>query len=160
MGYNSPRNPLFFSAKIDNDTGITTTIAAAGTYVVLADASKLEVMVDNSNDLINLDATTGVYTLSSNPAAAGIYELIADIGNFKGANNALVKGAWHKGSNKQSGFFETKMAATALESNGCARVIVSLAAGDTVKFMYDSGTNGDTVVTKRATFVIKKLADA
>lgn len=161
MSKNSAGNSVFIAAKVNDDTGITTTVATAGTPVALKSATLLSSALSDDSGLITLSATNGTFTLDAdNQSVEGKYRLHAQIGNLVGGNAKLVTGKWFiNGTAADHGTAQVKMAASAVECTMVAESFVELERGDVVDFRYDSTSNGDTVVTKRAVLSLTKLGD-
>jgi hypothetical protein len=161
---NAHGDRVFFAAKVADATGITTTIAAAGTFVALKDETLL--VEAGKSDLCpySMDAETGVITVDARHGA-GKVRLTATLSRAKGTNSKQPIGAWHRlrGSTTTAltpniSFLEP---AAALErSHGPAVVFDDAEVGDKYSFRLDSTTNGDTVIVKQASLVIEKVESA
>lgn len=160
-GFNTAGNQVYATATVADGTGVTTTVAAAGTYVTVGTATPLAAGEDDGSGCITYTLASNKFTVATR---CGVGELLltACLNDVVGTNSKTWTGAWHRvrsGSTTQVGpiLRRTEAASALRESHGCVSHIVDAALSDTYDFRYDSQTNADTVVTRHATFSVRKL---
>lgn len=166
---NSAGDHVYASAEVSDGTGITTNIAAAGTYVALKSSTLLKEAQTDGSGCITFDADDGAFAISKR-CGVGELELTACVNDVIGENAALVQGAWHR---TRAGIVDggvvdvttlvgpigakTEPAAAARGNLGCVRTIVDASLEDTYDFRLNSGTNADDVVVRQAHLSVKKI---
>jgi len=164
VGLGSAGKSLSIGARVRDGTGITTTVAAAGTPAVVTSATLFTADQDDTGGAITFSGTTGKFTVATQNGV-GKYLVLASFGSVQGVNAKTVLGiifAVEGGATVAAkGLRATKTEpATAVAGNaGVAMAVVNLSAvGDTVEIRLDSTTNGDTVVTRDLYVQLVKIA--
>lgn len=160
---NTAGDAVYASAQVADGTGVTTTVATAGTYVTVGTATPLAASEDDGSGCITYTLASNKFTIALR-CGVGEIELVACINDAVGTNSKTWTGAWHRvrsGSTSLIGPItrRTEAASALREAHGCVRTIVDAQLGDTYDFRYDSQTNGDTVVTRYANFSARKILD-
>jgi hypothetical protein len=161
-GLNTDGQAVYASAQIADGTGVTTTVAAAGTYVTVGTAAPLAAGEADGSGAITYTLASNKFTIATRQGVGEI-ELEACINDGVGTNSKTWTGAWHKVTSaavtSQVGpiMRRTEAASALRESHGCVKTIVDAALLDTYDFRFDSQTNADTVVTRHAFFRVRKL---
>ena len=154
-------NP-FFQAAVDDATGITTTVATAGTPVALVGA----LFTQRQNNIASSSGSpgflfvpaTGKLTLVG-PLMAGKYRIGFTPSRVTGTNAGVKIFQIAKGGVVQ-GFKSTDTsAATAVDSSmGPALAVLDLVAGDEITVVCDAGTSAHTVITKTGVLECERIA--
>lgn len=158
---NTAGDHVFASAQVADGTGVTTTVAAAGTYVTVATVAPLAASESDGSGCITYTLASNKFTIAK-ACGAGTLKLSACLADVIGTNSKTWTGAWHRvrsGSTSIVGPItrRTEGATAARGAQGCADIYVAASTGDTYDFRYDSQTNADTVVTRYASFSALKL---
>lgn len=158
---NTAGDAVYASAEIADGSGVTTTVAAAGTYVTVGTAAPLAAGEADGSGCITYTLASNKFTIASR-CGVGELELVACINDAVGVNSKTWTGAWHRvrsAVSTQVGPISrrTEAASALRESHGCVRTVVDASLSDTYDFRYDSQTNADTVVTRHASFFVRKL---
>lgn len=163
--YNSGGCPIFATARINDNTGATVTVAAATTPQAILDATLFTETHNYSNGGLTFSGATGKYTVA-NATAFGIYEVEALVGDVIGTNSSVldieivaVEGG-AAAAQKGIGARKTELATAARNSVAPAKAMVTLSAvGDTVEAQLRVGTNGHAGVFRDFRLSLKKIAD-
>lgn len=163
---NSGGDPIFFAAQINDNTGVTVTVAAAATpQAILDSGSMLAAAANLSGGALTYSAATGVLTCA-NQIAFGNYLVEACGGNTIGVNakyHELEIWASEAGAAKAiKGVASRKLEpATAAQSQaGSAIAVVTLSAvGDTIEPRVRVETDGNAVVFRDFLFKVTKIGE-
>lgn len=158
---NSAGQHVFASAVVADPAGVTTTVAATGTYVTVATAAPLAAGETDGSGCITYTLATNRFTIAKR-CGVGEILLSACIDDATGLLSKTWTGGWHRirsaALTQQGPLIRRTEAATAIrESHGCVNLIVDAQLGDTYDFRYDSSANADTVVTRHAYFFAIKI---
>lgn len=158
---NDAGDHVYASAGIADGTGATTTVATAGTYVTVATATPMAAGEADGSGCITYTLASNKFTVAAR-CGVGELRLRACLNDVVGTNSKTWTGAWHRvrsGTTTQVGPIvrRTEAASALREGHGCVEHIVDAQQSDTYDFRFDSQTNGDTVVTRHAHFVVEKL---
>lgn len=148
--------PAVFVAAVNDATGITNTVAAAGTPQELEGALFTQVL-NTLPDALTWTPASGELSVTRKQGA-GKY-LIRFSPSFTIGTNAGVK-IHHIGKNNAVVGVQSRdqEAATAVgTSAGDAVAVVDLDVGDVVTVEQDVGTNGHAITTRRATLTAIKI---
>ena len=144
-------NP-FFQAAVDDATGITTTVATAGTPVALVGA----LFTQRQNNIPSAAGSPGFLFVPATgkltvvgPLMAGKYRIGFTPSRVTGTKGGVVQG-----------FKSTDTsAATAVDSSmGPALAVIDLVAGDEITVVCDAGTSAHTVITKTGVLECERIA--
>lgn len=158
---NDAGDHVYASAVVADTTGVTTTVATAGTYVTVGTAAPLAAGESDGSGCITYTLATNRFTVALR-CGVGELRLRACIADGVGTLSKTWTGAWHRirsGTTTLTGpIMRRTEAATALrESHGCVETIVDANLADTYEFRYDSSANADTVVTRHAFWTVEKV---
>lgn len=154
-------NP-FFQAAVDDATGITTTVATAGTPVALVGA----LFTQRQNNIPSAAGSPGFLFVPATgkltvvgPLMAGRYRVGFTPSRVTGTNAGVKIFQIAKGGVVQ-GFKSTDTsAATAVDSSmGPALAVLDLVAGDEITVVCDAGTSTHTVITKTGVLECERIA--
>ncbi len=159
--YNTDGNAVYASATVSDGTGVVTTVATAGTYVTVGTAAPLAAGEADGSGCITYTLASNKFTIAKR-CGQGELLLMACINDGVGTNSKSWTGAWHRiraSTTTVAGpiMRRTEAASALRESHGCVVTIVDASEDDTYDFRFDSQTNGDTVTTRQATFLVRKL---
>lgn len=159
--YNTDGNAVYASAVVSDGTGVVTTVATAGTYVTVGTAAPLAAGEADGSGCITYTLASNKFTVAKK-CGQGELLLMACINDGVGTNSKTWTGAWHRvrdSTTTQVGPIarRTEAASALRESHGCVAHIVDAEEDDTYDFRFDSQTNGDTVTTRQAFFMVRKL---
>ena len=165
VGQNSASFPASFVSAIRSDTGVTTTVAAAGTALPILGA--LFVQARNTlPEAFLWDPLTGVLTITREQGA-GVYDIEvmgADIqGSNSGAKILRISKTTAAGvvSLVGSQARGTEAAAAVRSSVGPAYAAgVTLAKGDKVSVVADVSVNGNVVISRDLVFKLTKVSNS
>jgi hypothetical protein len=146
-----------FAAQIRDNTGITTTVAAAGTPVAVAGALFLQVKNTLPGAFVFVPAT-GLLTVA-NAMAAGVYDIEFVPGDTQGTNLGAKIFRIARNGVGVGGISRDLEPATAVRSSMAPAVApaVTLAVGDTVSVTADALTNGHVVITRDGTLRLRRV---
>jgi hypothetical protein len=158
---NSAGDHVYASAGVSDGTGTVTTVAAAGTYVTVGTVAPMAAGEADGSGCITYTLASNKFTIAAR-CGVGHVRLRACLNDVVGANSAVVLGAWHRvrsgTTTVASPIARNTYAASAVRGGlGCIERIVDANLSDTYDFRFDSGTNGDTVTTRAATFTVEKV---
>lgn len=158
---NDAGDHVYASAVVADGTGVTTTVATAGTYVTVGTATPLAAGEADGSGCITYTLASNKFTVADR-CGVGELRLRACLNDVVGTNSKTWTGAWHRvrsGSTTQVGPIvrRTEAASALRESHGCVEHIVDAALSDTYDFRFDSQTNGDTLTTRHAQFSVEKI---
>lgn len=158
---NSAGDHVYASVGIRDDTGVVTTVAAAGTYVTVGTAAPLVAGEADGSGCITYTLASNKFTIAKR-CGQGELVLEACLNDLIGTNAKFALGAWHRvraGATVVVGPITRRSEpATAVRgTQGCVRTVVDALESDTYDFRFDAETNGNTVTTRDANFLVMKI---
>jgi len=158
---NSGGDHVYASATVSDGTGVVTTVATAGTYVTAGTAAPLAAGEADGSGCITYTLASNMFTVALR-CGVGELRLRACLNDSVGVNSKTWTGAWHRARSSTVTVASpimrrTEVASALRESHGCVETIVDASLADTYDFRFDSQTNGDTVTTRNAFFVVEKV---